>query len=404
MNNKSILLAGALSLGVAGLAIGEQHTYVAGPTAVGRGAGHPVPQTTYQYVYMTGSTAARAAFYTAIIDGATVFDAAPTIITQGSSNPSGATYMNFVGTLGGVATILKCHWSGSEGGIADLAGSGTEQFLDDSAVNSLSSSSPGPFVSSTIDLAAADNNVVYSRNPGAAVTGKEVCIIAFKWEKEKGSAAGLTGVTDQGLREALAGGAKLAQFTGNPADTSWVYVSGRDHNSGTRVNSFGDTGYGIFTAPFQLEVNANGSMIVQTDGNVLGDYGYSGGGSVATQLGYDLSQSSAVDIANSTTAQPYSVVAYLGIADATTAEANGAAPLTYNGVAYSVAAVQQGQYNFWGNEYIYHKNTVSSQATTVYNKLSASTGVSGHADGVLTISLSSMQAVRNGPTSDPSHL
>jgi hypothetical protein len=374
MNNKSILLAGALSLGVASMAGASEHIYAAGPTAVKRGAGTPVPQTTYQYVYMTGSTAARAAFYAAIIDGATVFDSAPTTVTQGNASSASASYMNIEGLLGGVPTIIKCHWSGSEGGIADLAGSGTEQFLDDSAVSSLSSSTPGPFVSSTVDLCAADNNVVYSRNPGAAITGTNVCIIAFKWEKEKGSAATLTNVTDQNLREALAGGAKLAQFTGNPADTNWVYVSGRDHNSGTRVNSFGDTGYGIFTAPYQLEVNPNGSMIVQTGGNVLGDYGYSGGGSVATQLGYDLSQSSAVDIANGNGAQPY-----------------------------SVAAVQQGQYNFWGNEYVYHKNTVSSQALTVYGKLAAPAGVSGHADGVLTISLSSMQAVRNGPTSDPSH-
>ncbi len=380
MNNQSILLAGALSLCVASMASAAQ------------------------YVYMTGSTAARAAFYTAVIDGTTVFDAAPTIITQGSASPGSASYMNFVGTLGGVATIVKCHWSGSEGGIADIAGSGTEQFLDDSAVNSLSSATPGPFVSSTVDLAAADNNKAYSRNPGAAITGTEVCIIAFKWEKEKGSAASLTNVTDQSLRAALAGGARLAQFTGNAADTNWVYVSGRDHNSGTRVNAFGDTGYGIFTAPYQLEVAADGSMIVQTGGNILGDYGYSGGGSVATQMGYDLSQASAVDIANGNGAQPFSVVAYLGISDANAAEALGATPLTYNGVAYSVATVQQGQYNFWGNEYLYRKNTVSSQALTVFGKLTASAGVSGHADGVLTISLDSMQAVRNGPTSDPSHL
>ncbi|MGO8677237.1 MAG: hypothetical protein ACLQVX_15370 [Limisphaerales bacterium] len=380
MNNKSILLAGALSLCVASMASAAQ------------------------YAYMTGSTAARAAFYTAIMDGTTVFDATPTVITQGSTSPGGATYMNFVGTLGGVSTILKCHWSGSEGGISDLAGSGTEQFLDDTAVNALSSATPGPFVNSTVDLCAADNDKAYSRTPGAAITGAKVCVIAFKWEKEKGSAPSLTNVTDQGLRAALAGGAKLAQFSANPADTNWVYVSGRNNQSGTRVNAFGDTGYGIFTAPYQLEVAANGSMIVETDGNILEDVGYSGGGSVATQMGYDLSQATAVDTANGNGAQPYSVVAYLGISDATTAESLGATPLTYNGVAYSVAAVQQGDYAFWGNEYTYHKNTVSSQALTVYNKLVAPAGVSGHADGVVTISLNSMQAVRNGPTSDPSHL
>ena len=404
MNHKTIPLAAALSLGLATLASAEPPAYMAGHPAPGPAAGKPVPQTTYQYIYVTGSTAARSAFYMAVMDGTTVFDAAPTAITQGSSSASGASYMNFVGSMAGVATVIKCHWSGSEAGIGDLAGSGTEQFLDDSATSSLSSSTPGPFVTSTVDLCMADNNAVYSRNPGAAITGTEVCIVPFKWEKEKGSAASLTNVTDQSVRSALAGGAKLALFSGNTADTNWVYVSGRNNQSGTRVNAFGDTGYGIFTAPYQLEVNPNGSMIVQADGNILEDVGYSGGGSVATQLGYDLSQATAVDIANGNGAQPYSVIAYLGIGDSTTAEANGASPLTYNGVAYSVAAVQQGQYCFWGNEYMYHKNTVSSQALAVFGKMTAPAGISAHADGVTEINLSTMQAVRNGPTSDPSHL
>ena len=120
-------------------------------------------------------------------------------------------------------------------------------------------------------------------------------------------------------------------------------------------------------------------MVVQAGGFVLGDYGYSGGGPLATQMGYDLTQSTAVDISpNGSGVEKYSVIAYLGISDAATAEANGATPLTYNGVAYSLAAVKEGQWNAWGNEFLYRKNTVSSQALTVFNKLTASTGISGH--------------------------
>jgi hypothetical protein len=378
MKTKSLLLAGALGLGFA---------TVAGAT---------------QYVYVTGSTAARGAFFNSVTNGSTVFDAAPSIVTQGSSNPGGSTYMNFSNTLSGVATIVKCHWSGSEGGISDLSGSATEQFLDDAATTS--SSSTGPFISSTVDLCMADNDKAFSRNPGAAITGTKVCIIPFKWEKEKGSAADLTNVSDQNLRAALNGFAKLAQFTGNSADTNFVYVSGRDNQSGTRVNEYGDTGFGIFSAPSQLEVNSDGSMLNQGGGVYLGDYGYSGGGTLATQLGYDLSQSTAVDVANGDGIEHYSVVAMLGTGDAATAEANGASPLAYNGIPYSTAAIIEGQWNAWGNEFIYHKNTVSSQALTVFNALASSTGISGHADGVNTIKLSSMHAVRNGPTSDPIHL
>jgi hypothetical protein len=380
MKNHSLILAGALGLGIASL----------GSAA--------------QYVYVTGSTAGRAAFYTAVTDGTTVFDAAPSVVTQGNATRASASYMNFHGLLGGVDTIVKCHWSGSEAGIADLAGVGTQAFLDDGAVDSLSSATPGPFVSSTVDLCGADNDKAYSRNPGALITGKKCAVIPFKWMKQKGSAAGLTGVTDQNLRAALAGNARLALFTGSSADTTYVYVSGRDNGSGTRVNTFGDSGYGIFSAPFMLQVNSDGSMKNQGGGVYLGDFGYSSGGTLATQLGYDLGQGTSVDVANGTGVEKFSVIAYLGVSDANAAAANGATELSYNGVTYSVAAVQEGQYNFWGNYYIYHKNTVSSQATTVYNALTATTGISGHANGTSEIKLTDMHAVRNGPTSDPSHL
>ncbi len=379
MTTKSIILAGAIGLGCASLASAAQ------------------------YVYVTGSTAGRNAFYLAISDGSTVFDAAPTIIAQGNADPAKATYHTWHGNLGGVDTYVKAHWSGSEGGISDIAGSGTQTFLDATAVSS--SSSPGPFVSSTVDLAAADNDKAYSRNPTAAITGTKSCIIPFTWVKQKGSAAGLVNVTDQSIRQALKGYAVLAQFTGNSADTTFVYVSGRDNQSGTRVNQFGDCGFGIFSSPFMVQINANGSMKDQSSpaGLYLGDYGYSSGGTLATQLGYDLSQATSVDVVNGTGVEKFSVIAYLGKSDSDTAIANGATLLTYNGAAYGDAAVREGQYNAWGNYYVYRRNTSTSQATSVYNKLVASTGISGHADGTFTIKLTDMHATRNGPTSDPVH-
>src|ERR1051326_1294685 len=129
--------------------------------AVGVCATH-LAQAATQYIYVTGSTAARNAFFNAATNGTTVFDATPTFVTQGSADPSKASYMNISGNLSSVPTVIKCHWSGSEGGIADLAGSGTEQFLDDTAGNSLSSSTPGPFISSAVDLAMADNDKAFS--------------------------------------------------------------------------------------------------------------------------------------------------------------------------------------------------------------------------------------------------
>ena len=126
-----------------------------------------------------------------------------------------------------------------------------------------------------------------------------------------------------------------------------------------------------------------------------------GGGSVATQMGYDLSQASSIDLVAGS--GHFSVIAYLGYSDAATAIANGGKELAYNGVMESTANIQQGLYTFWGNEFIYKKNVgLSSQASSVFNKLAS--GIGNHADGTSFISSGSMNAVRNGPTSDPVHL
>jgi hypothetical protein len=118
-------------------------------------------------------------------------------------------------------------------------------------------------------------------------------------------------------------------------------------------------------------------------------------------MGYDLSQGSSTDIYTGT-GDHFSVIAYLGYSDASTAEGNGGVELTLNGVAESTAAIQQGQYSFWGNEYVYVKNTASSQAASVYNLLSpVATGINAHADNVALIDQRTMNATRNGPTSDP---
>ena len=353
------------------------------------------------YVYITGSTAARNAVYATLTANGSVFDTNTTIatVTQGSGTPAKSTYMTFVGTIGGVPYAVKCDWSGSEAGIADLAGGLSESFLADGA--SSSSSSPGPFVTEPVDLCMADNNKAFSKNPQAAITGTEVCVIPFMLLKEVGSAADLTNVTSAQFRQAIVGGAKLALFTGNGSDTSFVYVTGRDDNSGTRVNTFGETAFGIFSLPLQVELNSSGQMLDPNgDGSYETTEGYSSGGSVATQMGVNCS--STTDQINGGTG--INVIGYVGISDANTALGLGAVQVAFNGVYESPTTVIQGQYSLWGNEYTYHKNAASSQALTVYGKLaSTSNGITKNSDGSTTIDLNLMQCARTGPTTDPAH-
>jgi hypothetical protein len=383
MNMKSLVLASVVTLGLTTMVNAQS------------------------YVYMTGSTAGRAAIFATMSDTTAngVFDAGTaTIIPSGAT--SGSSRVNFRGTIAGVDTMVKCLWSGSEAGYSDVAGVTTETFLTDDG----SAVDPTP---RAVDLCAADNAVGFSKLTAvqqATITANFVAVIPFKWVKEVGSAAGLVGVTDQSLRQALKANAKLALFTGNSGDTTYVYVSGRDSGSGTRVNAQGTCGYGIFAAPAMVQIDSLGSMIA-VDGTrytgdhfATGEYGYASGGTLATQMGYSLAAS--VDKVPLHGTGRFSVIAYLGVPDAAKAEGLGATALTYNGIPFSIGAIQEGQYNYWGNYHVAKKNSgLNAQAPAVYTKLIAASpaGVDGHADDTVLIKRSTMHATRTGPTADPVH-
>jgi hypothetical protein len=371
-------------------------------------------------LYLTGSTAARAAVYATLMNPGSVFTTAP-IFTGFGAKGNGDTYMAFSGTLvgGSGTTVINCDWSGSEAGIVDVATSGkTETFIADSLISSTTTSDTAgnPTVTQThqVDLAMADNKQSYSPAGSGlvALTGTEVGVVPFKWVRNVGLWNG-TNITDAQIRNALTGQAKLALFTGNAGDTgSYVYVAGRDSSSGTRVNAYGESGFGINTSPNQIEITAGtGAMVLLTTARGVniydGNYGQSSGGTLAGTLGTTSTTVSAADMVH-TGITGYSAIAYLGVGDATTATNGGATVLSYDGVPFSVPAIEQGTYTFWGNEYVYmtpyNYTGQSSNVGAVYGDLtSATTGISAQADNNVVISLSAMNATRTGPTTDPTH-
>jgi hypothetical protein len=378
MKLKKVILASALSLGA--LSLSNAGT-----------------------IYLTGSTAMRSSIFTTITKPGSVFTAAPTTTTYEGSSASGANYMVFSGTLvgGSGTTVIKCHWSGSEGGIKDVATGATEQFVDDSIVDGANhTASPGTTIGHTADLAMADTSQAFSRNKTPLLTtGVKVAVITFTWVRNPGLWTG-NNVTDSMIRQALGGFCKRAVFTGNAADTGdYVYVSGRDNQSGTRVNQFGICGFGIFTPPNQIEMDASGNMLDldPPNGTYAGDFGFSSGGTLAGTLGANTTAKS--DLWNGVTG--YSVIAFLSRGDANTAIANGAIEISANGVAQTSAAVKEGSYAYWGNEYIYQKNGASSEAQSVYNNMA--TSIPNDVNGTTAIKLTDMHCTRSGPTSDPAH-
>lgn len=373
-------------------------------------------------VYLTGSTACRGVVYNTLAAANSVFGAAPTITTWGSTSASGANYMDFSGTLNGGSgtTVIHCSWSGSEAGIANVASGTTALFSTDPDGTGLTNAGPASTASYRVDLAMADNDQAFSRTPKPALTiGQKVCVITFEWVRNNGIWQG-TNVTGNQIQAALGGLCKLALFDGIAADTnSYVYVSGRDNSSGTRVNAFGISGFGIFSSPAQVELDGSGDMLQASDGGYAEDWGFSSGGNLAKSLGG--STVGKTDYVNYYQTTPpyafipnnagYSVIAYLGYNDALTAIGSpyNATALNYNGVPFSAANVQEGTYTFWGNEYIYQSPAYTGQSTdvgSVYSGIGnniANWCYPNNGANPNGIALSAMHCARSGPLSAPGH-
>jgi len=371
-------------------------------------------------VFITGSTAMRSTMYNALLTDGVVFHPAPTFTGWGGGG-SGDSYMAFSGTLvgGSGTTTVLCEWSGSEAGIKDVVAGTSETFLSDGYVSANLGTDTGSGTPSganaqtaSANLAMADSSQAFSRSTSPTLTqGSEVGIINFKWVRNQGVWQG-SNVTDAQIQAALSGGAPIEVFTGvndGSADTNYVYVSGRDTGSGTRVNALGDCGYGIFTPTAQITLSAGAMVAPYTSAT----NGQSSGGTLAKSMTYNTS--AAHDYVNNLTG--FSVIAYLGKSDAATAITGtgsgtggvGCTELTYNGVAFSVANIENGTYTFWGNEYCYTANSVNATATPeaqrTYNNIVSNVHGADTAFGDFTsaIPLDAMQCSRSGPTGQPSH-
>jgi hypothetical protein len=350
-------------------------------------------------LYLTGSTAFRSATHTAIkniFDGGTLqfafIDNAAGNATE--SNSSAAIY---TGNVGGVAKIIKTHWSGSEAGIQVVAGGFNVTFLPDSTTvtaggNKLDASTPltdskVPNVAMSDTFQATSNfkpntskgnppNGTYHSLNGHTTglpTGNIVGIVPFKFVASDDAPASVTNMTSQIARAVFSTGkVPLSMFTGLAANRNvHAFAIGRDIDSGTRLTTFAETGLGALAVVKQYEPKKNGSRAttngtggtgdsvdidtltsadlwpIETINNiqeVTGNGGYNSGGTVALVL------------ANHTAANQF-MVSYVGVSDAATAVANGANELTFNGFIFGAGNIQDGQYTFWGYEHLYYNNT-----------------------------------------------
>ena len=382
---------------------------------------------TATHIYITGSTAFRGASIAAI---EACLQPGYNFAAYKCANPFApfakqeqtAGYVNFYGNLAadGSCVVIKCAWSGSEAGYKDVRNCTlqTEGFMDDTVggfgvANILSTgSAPNTSDSHLVDIAMSDTSQPFAQPASRTPAIANICkagIIPFVWVKNAQTTTDisanpdynrLVNVTQPQLRVAIQGGTKLALITGNPADTKFVYVAGRDNQSGTRANTLLDLGYPVTQSIKQTIIG--GSSGAPTLG-ALGTSGQSSGGTLRSTMLYTGSAATSDTINGGT---GWYAIAYMGKGDALVGETGQTYPiveLTLNGVAETTAAIEQGQYSFWGQEYCALANcdTLTSEAGVLW------TAMCGKWSSVITdpveIPLSGMQANKTPDSADPVH-
>jgi len=389
-------------------------------------------------IHITGSTAFRGNFFNACNQaGASVFDSQPTILPAGANGSS--SLITYVGNIGGVQYALECSWTGSEAGIANVAGVAT---LNNPGLpngpHPTAGTLPGatttfPDVNGVIsgssftgqgDLTLADTSQAVSLTKPPAQTSLHdygtVGIVTFTWLKGKnstGSAASadpgdaawgrLVNVTQPQMLYALGGSVPASLLTGNANDGAIpTFIVGRNAGSGTRVNTLLDTFYGVQTAVSQLALNstyagANGDVLTYkvVSGNQAATYplvsaslassnpnatpnalgvgndGYESGSGVSKCLSCDQTGSEVL------------ILGYAGLGDAKDArdgnntsnppQPGGAVWLNLDGNPMDDALVVNGTYSFWGHEHLYGRHTPSGNANTVAAKIISGIAANG---------------------------
>ena len=335
-------------------------------------------------VYITGSTAFRSSANTAINTYATTHGGAKIAwdnATLGSAGNLLYTFTNGAGT-----NYIDVHWSGSEGGIQSVAGptNGSNAavfgYFPLTAVglttNGITNNQVGNLTFADTYQSTSTFNGTFQGVTYAALVDNQVGVVSFNWVASVGCAATNIGVnTAQQLL--AAGTVPVAMLTGNSADmVNGVYLFGRNLDSGTRLTTFAETGYGVKTPVVQYKYDSTSQIeqypieiINGVSSSSLGNSGYSSGGtlcgfmtnSYAAGSGLSVGDASGTFNASVYTGNNY-LIGYAGTSDANGKTNGGLIKMAYNGVTSSTNGIAIGQYTFWGYEHLLYNNATASTA------------------------------------------
>ncbi len=342
----------------------------------------------------------------------------------------GATRAIFIGTFPGVSgtTTIRCCFTGSVEGIRAVAGVSDPTpptYYQPSLLDSVTAvattggelASQGTTGAATAVSDIAFSDVGKSVTPYASVSlqpASPACgVVVFTMLTNEGST--VTNVTSQQFRALLGSGFQpLSMFTGNAADTTNVFVTGRNDGSGTRTAYLAESGFGVSKVVKQYVTNQSTSTALTTiqlvpagglntpslpgqnaanasnvwGQDVAGNGGYSSGSTLRTDMGKTGASVTVLDEnGDDAFGAPVraDLVTFLSVNDAATARGNGAVFCAFNGVKLDgVAAsgssltvadkakVTNGAYTAWSYQQMYRRNALTSgDAVTVYNGIKA---------------------------------
>jgi hypothetical protein len=364
-------------------------------------------------IHITGSTAFRNATVTAITH---ILKPGFTYGYAGTSF-TGANQHIFTGTTisNNIPVIIKTSWSGAVGGMQTVSQQlPISTWLTNTTPQSTTGTPSAPAVydpPAVPDVGMDDGVQATTPFPTPALLAQNVGAVCFKWVRNVGSPLTLTNMTPF-LAQALwqNGSLPLALFTGlNSDETTLVFALGRDPDSGTRKTAFAESGIGVFNTVIQYApTNSSGNIVDRNNAGPItgqkpwpaetvngiffdiGNGGYSSGGDVAAAL----------KTSGSLAGVGGYYLSYLGLSDANTAIAGGASEMTWNGIPFSDAAVQEGHYTFWAYEQLCYRNnygTVDANGKTVADLLATQIKtVDGALAGELLSTMHCTRAVEGG--------